>query len=155
MKTKILLLMIIFAAILISGCKRQKEIPALKKLPVEISKEDYAILSSKNLDRLEKSQLFMKAGDYYSIKNSNSKGALVYLFKEDFTFDELKPILKEIPLTVKSGYLLVENYESFLFFYESCDSFHVLAPKPKYCVQFDGEDYTYYLKENFGFWKHR
>lgn len=158
MKTKNLISFLVLFAILM-GCRKEKEAIPLpeKKQPIEVSKEEFAILCAKKADEIGLSgSISMNTGENYKVLGKDVKSQ-VTVFKERWGFTELKPVLKEIALNVKVGEgdpaLLVENYECFVMFYKPGDNFRVLLPRPKYLVEIEGE--TYYVKEDYSLWKKR
>lgn len=153
MKTKkslfidFVLFALLILAVMLSGCKK-KEVP-LPLPPVKaekVTEADFVLKILKKLadqNKLEGSEVLPVSIDTAKVKIYDAQKATVTRFKSspEWTYSELKPVLKKIPLTVVDGTgLPVWKYEDFLDYWKPGESFIVLDPKPVYHVQFwDGQ----------------
>jgi hypothetical protein len=159
MKTKVLFLFSFIALlVIITSCKK-KEIVVVPPPPLPITEQEYVLTLKAIADHAgltEDDKLSVPVDS--NVIPHNASLAIVSVFKEDWTYTELKPVLKEIPLSVvwvgKSGAkLLIENYEDFVTNYKQWENFQVLEPRPVYNVII-GEN-QYWLTKEGGIWNTR
>ncbi len=145
MKTRIVILVII--ALFISGCNKKspKTQEKIVKPPKEATLEDFVTDAAKFVEEkgfLKKKESKLINTEGYSIKGEDSLVKVVRFvpFKEFWKYDDLKPILKENPLSVrvifKSGRSLkIEDYEDFCDNYSAEEDYvYQVDPRPKYIV---------------------
>ena len=86
---------------------------------------------------------------------STATTATVERFKSEWTYDELVPVNKKIPLTIiwpaERPSLLILDYNDLEGYYSSKDKFLVLDPKPEYVVKVG--DKTYWVSKDRKLWK--
>jgi hypothetical protein len=164
MKTKILLSFAFLALIIIfAGCKKEVPPVELPKAPEKITEQEFvkslkAIADEKKMKVGETLTIFI---NQKKVAFSSATQATVMPFKSAWEYSELKPVLKQIPLTLvwvgKDGSkLLILNYEDFLS-YKKTDNFVVLEPKPKYSVEIYNGIYAvkYWLSNDGDLWRER
>lgn len=141
MKTKSLLLFVIFVALLTSGCKKEKPAPVIPKEPINITAEDFALLAAITVDKQGLNESFsrfiVEAG--YNINDVEADGARVRHFQKIWEYGKLEPIAIQYPLSVqliceKGSLIEISNLEVFLKNYNSGDGLFQVNPRPKYIV---------------------
>ncbi len=152
---KILLLSLIFALVLGTSCKKKETVLLSPKKEVkEISKKEFAESAVRTAYFRLSSQgdSVVVSANHWKLIGTDAKFAVIKLFKPKWNYDELKPILKDYPLTVVYRFSdgsqnLVYSYEEFVNLIKNDDGpFFVLEPRPKYMVFLGKEIYLVSVK---------
>ena len=158
---KFLFVCMILALVLGTSCKK-KEVQS-QSFPIAsgitaMDEEQFVLtlVERNDVQNLQPGEAAVIVLDHRKVLSS-SNVAVVVNIKSSWTYSDLLPVLKKIPLTSvwvapKSGsWLLITSYEDFLK-YESADRFLVLDPKPYFIKLKDSE---YWVGHDGKLWKIR
>ncbi len=160
MKTKLILIMFLFALVF-SGCKK-KEVPAppVVKEVIKITEEQFfqGLGERTDVKNLKIGDSLVVAISPGEVLSPSAKFAVVKPFKANLGYYELLPVSKKLPLTIvwvgkKGSHLLVSDYPDLRDYFKPEDNFLVLDPKPAYSVRVGSKEY--WVGPSGKFWKTR